>query len=66
MAAQQELEPVIDVCQSLGWEDTIGASGTIRAVMKITTSAGWTDNDITPAALISFWSQSSRRDILQI
>lgn len=51
LAAQQELEPVIDVCHSLGWEDTIGASGTIRAIMKVTTSAGWVNNDITPASL---------------
>ena len=51
LAAKQELEPVIDTCNNLGWEYAIGASGTIRAVMKVVTMAGWADNDITPQAL---------------
>ena len=51
LAAQQELEPHIDVCNGLGWEDTIGASGTIRAVMNVITSAGWADHEITATSL---------------
>lgn len=51
LAAQQELEPVIDTCNNLGWEYAIGASGTIRAVMKVITMAGWSENDITPQSL---------------
>ena len=51
LAAQQELEPVIDICNSHRWEYAIGASGTIRAVMKVITMSGWADNDITPHAL---------------
>jgi exopolyphosphatase/guanosine-5'-triphosphate,3'-diphosphate pyrophosphatase len=51
LAAQQELEPIIDQCNRLKWECAIGASGTIRAIMKTVTVNSWSTNDITPSAL---------------
>jgi len=43
----QVLEPYSTWFQKENWDEAIGASGTIKAVGKILTSAGWTTEDIT-------------------
>ena len=45
--ARTELEPHVSTFQKFGWEQAIGASGTIRAVKKVVTAAGWSNDNIT-------------------
>jgi exopolyphosphatase/guanosine-5'-triphosphate,3'-diphosphate pyrophosphatase len=47
-----ELEPHLSTYLKWGWQLTIGASGTIRAIRNVVTKAGWCKNGITRAALI--------------
>ena len=49
--AQTELEPHIGTFRRFGWQEAIGTSGTIRAVKKAITTAGWTNGKITEEAL---------------
>jgi exopolyphosphatase/guanosine-5'-triphosphate,3'-diphosphate pyrophosphatase len=42
-----ELEPVISRYQHYNWDEAIGASGTIRAVIKIAQANGWAEHRIT-------------------
>ncbi len=51
LAALRELEPHIKLFQKLGWTDSIGASGTVRAVESVARANGWANGDITAAAL---------------
>jgi exopolyphosphatase / guanosine-5'-triphosphate,3'-diphosphate pyrophosphatase len=46
-----ELEPKINLYRKLGWDTTVGASGTIRAIDKVIQVAGWEHEGITLAAL---------------
>jgi exopolyphosphatase/guanosine-5'-triphosphate,3'-diphosphate pyrophosphatase len=46
-----ELEPHISNFLGLGWQEAIGASGTIRSVQKVITAAGWSTGDITKDCL---------------
>jgi len=46
-----ELEPYIKPYKNIGWENTIGASGTIRALEKITLEEGLADFGITKKSL---------------
>jgi len=46
-----ELEPFIKAYKSLGWKDTIGASGTARAIEKITIEENIAAHGITAEAL---------------
>lgn len=51
IAARIELEPHEARFRRLGWEEAIGTSGTIRAVERIVTEAGWSNEGITWPAL---------------
>lgn len=45
--ALTELEPHVSGFLDVGWDQAIGASGTIRAVNKVLTAAGWSGDKIT-------------------
>ncbi|KPV41171.1 exopolyphosphatase [Thiohalorhabdus denitrificans] len=47
LAASQELEPWGEAFRALGWDEAVGASGTIRAAAKVLTAAGWSEGGIT-------------------
>jgi len=49
--AMMKLEPHIEPYSELGWQDSIGASGTARSIEKISIAQGWTDNGISIEAL---------------
>ncbi len=51
LAAMVELEPHINLFRELGWTDSIGASGTARAVEAVARANGWANGDISAAAL---------------
>ncbi len=51
IGAGMELEVIQDRYRQVGWEDAIGASGTIRAVDAVIRAAGWSDQGITPDAM---------------
>jgi exopolyphosphatase/guanosine-5'-triphosphate,3'-diphosphate pyrophosphatase len=46
IACMQELTPVADEFIQLGWNEVLGASGTIKAVAKVCAAAGWSDGVI--------------------
>src|SRR5690606_16625455 len=47
IACLQELEPVSDIFLDLGWQEVLGASGTINAVAKVCQTSGWSDGTST-------------------
>ena len=47
LAARQELEPLETSYRRLGWDEAIGASGTIRAVRSVVQAAGWSSAGIS-------------------
>ena len=49
--AHTELKPHVSTFRRFGWQEAIGTSGTIRAVKKVITAAGWTGGKITLDAL---------------
>lgn len=51
LAALRELEPHIKQFRKLGWIQSIGASGTVRAVESVARANGWANGDITADAL---------------
>ena len=51
LAAMVELEPHIKRFRKLGWVDSIGASGTARAVESVARANGWASGDIHAEAL---------------
>jgi len=51
LAVRLELEPVALGYRELGWQQAIGASGTIRAIHEIVLAENWSPDGITPAAL---------------
>jgi exopolyphosphatase / guanosine-5'-triphosphate,3'-diphosphate pyrophosphatase len=51
IACLQELEPVADAFLQQGWQEVLGASGTIKAVAKVCAAEGWSDGTITPKLL---------------
>jgi exopolyphosphatase/guanosine-5'-triphosphate,3'-diphosphate pyrophosphatase len=51
IAARMELEPVQSVFLKLGWENAIGASGSIRSIRSVVREAQWSDEGITMASL---------------
>jgi exopolyphosphatase / guanosine-5'-triphosphate,3'-diphosphate pyrophosphatase len=53
IAARLELEPVQAVFRSHGWDQAVGASGTIRAVCDIIRARSTLESVITPAAVES-------------
>lgn len=56
-AVRQELEPVRARFMELGWSETIGASGTVRAVESLIQAAGGEANAITLPALAQLREQ---------
>lgn len=51
IAALQEFEPISAEYRRIGWDSSIGASGTILAVQQIVEQAGWGQDGITAQAL---------------
>ncbi|MCG3201987.1 MAG: Exopolyphosphatase [Gammaproteobacteria bacterium] len=51
IAALQELEPIATVYREIGWETSIGASGTVLAIAEAVHDAGWCKDGISAAAL---------------
>jgi exopolyphosphatase/guanosine-5'-triphosphate,3'-diphosphate pyrophosphatase len=51
LAARQELEPVQGTFRMRGWQEAIGASGSIRAVGDVARAAGWSNGAITDEVL---------------
>jgi exopolyphosphatase/guanosine-5'-triphosphate,3'-diphosphate pyrophosphatase len=51
LAARLELEPVEGEYRRIGWDDTVGASGTVRAVAQVAKEMGWGGDGITLEAL---------------
>ncbi|RYZ81086.1 MAG: Ppx/GppA family phosphatase, partial [Moraxellaceae bacterium] len=46
IACMQEISPVNDAFVNLGWNQVLGASGTIKSVAKVCTANGWSDGVI--------------------
>jgi exopolyphosphatase/guanosine-5'-triphosphate,3'-diphosphate pyrophosphatase len=51
IAALMELEPISTHYKNIGWDDAVGASGTIRAINKVVTAQGWSTDGISHEAL---------------
>jgi exopolyphosphatase/guanosine-5'-triphosphate,3'-diphosphate pyrophosphatase len=51
LAALVELEPHIERYKSMSWQDSIGASGTIRAVESVVMANGWSKSGISAESL---------------
>lgn len=51
IAARLELQVIENDFSGIGWEQTVGASGTVRAVGEVVRSMGWSDDGITLASL---------------
>lgn len=51
LGARVTLEPLAREYRDAGWDLAVGASGSIRAVHKVCAEAGWSEGEITPAAL---------------
>lgn len=50
-AAARELHGIVSTIRDVGWDEAIGASGTINAVSSILKANGWTDGTITTAGM---------------
>ena len=69
IAARQELEPIVELFKKSGWEKAIGASGTIKAINKVTTESGWCDHGITLEALkklVNAINETTHIDLLKL
>lgn len=51
LAARQELEWVEAPYRRVGWDASVGASGTIRAIRDVVVGQGWSDAGITAGSL---------------
>jgi exopolyphosphatase/guanosine-5'-triphosphate,3'-diphosphate pyrophosphatase len=51
LAALQEFEPLQRRFRRLGWDQAVGASGTVRSVATVALEEGWTQNGITLKSL---------------
>jgi exopolyphosphatase/guanosine-5'-triphosphate,3'-diphosphate pyrophosphatase len=51
LAALREVEPVAGFYRNRGWQQAIGASGTIRAVRSVVEAMGLSEEGVSPAAL---------------
>jgi exopolyphosphatase/guanosine-5'-triphosphate,3'-diphosphate pyrophosphatase len=51
VAAQRELEGIAHGYRALGWQQAVGASGTIKAVARILQEQSWSESGITAAGL---------------
>jgi len=50
-AARQELEPHEAEFRRLGWDEVVGASGSIKGAAKVIAANGWSEGDLTLPAL---------------
>lgn len=55
IAAEQELHPIERGYRKLGWQEAVGASGTIKAVEAILNETGWSPAGITNEGLDLLW-----------
>lgn len=51
IAAEVELEPIIETLQAFSWDDAAGASGTVRAAAAVIMATGNAENALTLAGL---------------
>ncbi|HWP94540.1 MAG TPA: exopolyphosphatase [Gammaproteobacteria bacterium] len=51
LAARQQFEPVAAAFRARGWQEAVGASGSVRAVFDVAREAGWIGDVLTPEAL---------------
>ena len=51
LAARQELAAVVPACRALGWQESIGSSGTVRAIESILIENGYVAQGITREGL---------------
>ncbi|MGD8547094.1 MAG: exopolyphosphatase [Thiohalophilus sp.] len=51
LAAQLELEGFAHRCHKLGWEQTVGASGTAKALARVVQAEGWSKQGITSKSM---------------
>jgi len=49
--ARTELRPHAFTFRRLSWQEAVGASGSVKSVMKVLSAMGWTNGDITLEAL---------------
>jgi len=66
IACMQELEPVCESFLQQGWNEILGASGTIKAVGKVCEAAGWSKGAIRVGSLdkiIQLYKQHSNTDV---
>jgi exopolyphosphatase/guanosine-5'-triphosphate,3'-diphosphate pyrophosphatase len=49
---RRHLEPYEKAYRRIGWEQAVGSSGTIRTIEKVVLAQGWSDDGITPEALV--------------
>lgn len=66
IACLQELEPVSDIFIDQGWQEVLGASGTIKTVAKVSQAAGWSDGTIAAESLekiIQLYRQHGSTDL---
>ena len=66
IACLQELEPVNDLFVEQGWQEVLGASGTIKAVAKVCQSMGWSDGAIEKQSLdiiVQMYRQHGNTDL---
>lgn len=51
LAVRQEIEAIEAQYKRLGWQNVIGASGTVHTINDIVTNAGWSNSGITQQSL---------------
>ncbi|MDZ7661534.1 exopolyphosphatase [Thiohalophilus sp.] len=51
LAAQLELEGFAHRCHQMGWEQTVGASGTAKALARVVQAQGWSEQGISAKSL---------------
>jgi exopolyphosphatase/guanosine-5'-triphosphate,3'-diphosphate pyrophosphatase len=69
IAAEQELHPIERSYRKLGWQEAVGASGTIKAVEAILNETGWSACGITNEGLDLLWDymvEAGQIDLLNL
>jgi len=51
LAARLEVRPVEALYRNIGWQRTVGSSGTIRSIRDVVQAAGWSEHGITLGAM---------------
>ncbi len=66
IACLQELAPVVEAILQRGWNQVLGASGTVKAVAKVCAAAGWSKGTIELSHLekiMQFYCQHGSTDL---